>query len=643
MLPAPLACVRPFALTVLAALLLAPPVTTQEGPAAPGLGKKINNFTLQDAAGKSWSLRDARTHKATVVVFLSFECPVSNSYTQPLAELHAAYRQRGVAVVGVCPRDEGDAARIAQLARDYKLPFPVFRDDSLAAARALQASVTPEAFVLDAGRVLRYRGRIDDGYAARLKKNPKITREDLRLALDDLLAGKPVRQAATQAVGCPLPDSSFRQPINREPINLKVTYHRDVLPILQNHCQQCHRPGGVAPFALMNYRQAVNWAADIKDYTRTRKMPPWKPVAGPAFHGERRLSDQQIATLAAWVDARTPEGDPKHAPPPARFADGWQLGKPDLILTPDDDFQLGATGPDHFRCFVLPVKLDEDRYITAVEVRPGNPRIVHHAVLLLDRSGQARKHAEEERKKKQLGPDRGPGYYSAMASELITNFLSGPWPLLGVWAPGQVPQHVPDGLGYHVPRGSDLVMQVHYSRSGRPEKDRTSIGLYFSKKPKAKPIEGIFLARFMKPIPAGEERFRVVMQAWVERDCTLYSAFPHMHLIGKEMTVTMTPPGAKTRTLIRITDWDFNWQETYYFKKPIQVPAGTRFDIEAFYDNSSKNPNNPNNPPRTVNPGLQTNNEMLAVLLEATSERPGRIWPRSSPPEAPKPKGPEKK
>jgi peroxiredoxin/mono/diheme cytochrome c family protein len=640
--PIPLARVRPFALTVLAALLLAPPVTAQEKPAAaPGLGTKVNAFTLRDAAGKPWSLRDAGKHKATVVVFLSFECPVSNSYAQPLAELYAAYRDRGVAVVGVCPRDEGDAARLAQLARDFKLPFPVFRDDAQAAARALQASVTPEAFVLDAGRVLRYRGRIDDGYAARLKKNPKVTREDLRLALDDLLAGKEVRQPATTAVGCPIVDLTARETINP---GAKVTYHRDVLPILQKSCQQCHRPGGVAPFALTTYRQAVNWATDIKDYTRARKMPPWKPVAGAEFHGERRLTDREIDTLAAWVDAKTPAGDPKDAPPPAKFADGWQLGKPDLILTPDDDFHLGATGPDHFRCFVLPVKLDEDRYITAVEVRPGNPRVVHHAVLLLDRTGTARKFAEDERNKKLDGPDRGPGYYSAMASELLRNFLAGPWPLVGVWAPGQVPQHVPDGLGYFLPKGSDLVLQIHYSRSGRPEKDRTAIGVYFSKRPRAKSIEGIFLTKFMKPIPAGEERFRVFAQAWVDRDCTVYSVFPHMHLIGKEMTVTMTPPGGKARTLIRLDDWDFNWQETYYFKKPIRVPKGTRFDIEAFYDNSSKNPNNPNRPPQTVKAGLETNNEMLAVLLEATSAQPGRIWPLSSPPGAPKKdKSPEKK
>jgi peroxiredoxin/mono/diheme cytochrome c family protein len=611
--------------------------TWQVAP-ADGLGKKIDSFSLTDADGKAWSLHRAKDHKALVVVFLSFECPVSTAYAQPLADLYEAYRGRGVAFVGVCPRDEGDAGQLARLARDYKLPFPVFRDAKLAAARALQAAVTPEVFVLDGGRVLRYRGRIDDGYQARLKKSPKVTREDLRLALDDVLAGKPVRQPATKAVGCPIALEEAPKVTTG-----KVTYHRDVLPILQNHCQQCHRPGGVAPFALLNYRQAVTWAADIKDYTAARKMPPWKAVAGPAFHNQRRLSDREIKTLAEWVDAKTPEGDPKDAPPPAKFAEGWQLGKPDLVLTPEEDFHLGPTGPDHFRCIVLPVKLDKDVHITAVEVHPGNPRIVHHAVLLLDRSGQARKLAAEERARKQLGPDRGPGYHSEMAAELFTNFFSGPWPLLGVWAPGQVPQHVPGDLGYYVPKGSDLVVQIHYSRSGRAEKDRTSIGLYFSKKPAPKPVEGIFIAWPIKSIPAGAERFRVTNRIYVDRDCTVYSVFPHMHLIGKEMTVTVTPPGGKARTLIRVDDWDFNWQETYYFKKPIQIPAGTCFDIEAIYDNSSKNPNNPNNPPRTVHFGLQTSNEMAAVLMEATSDRPGRIQMRRNPPEAPKGKESKKK
>src|SRR5262249_27502851 len=176
-----------------------------------------------------------------------------------------------------------------------------------------------------------------------------------------------------------------------QPSGNALTYHRDVLPILQSHCQTCHRPGSAAPFALQSYRQAGNWASDIKQYTQARKMPPWKPDAGVPLRDEMTLTDREIATLATGVDGGTPEGDPKDAPPPQKFADGWQLGPPDLILTPDAEFQLGPSGSDLFRSFVLPTNLPEDAYVTAVDVRPGNARVVHHAVLFFDTSGQARK------------------------------------------------------------------------------------------------------------------------------------------------------------------------------------------------------------------------------------------------------------
>ena len=190
-----------------------------------------------------------------------------------------------------------------------------------------------------------------------------------------------------------------------------MTFYRDVVPVLQNRCQTCHRPGEVGQFSLMTYRQAVNWADDIKEYTRSRQMPPWKPVEGPAFHNDRRLSEREIATLAAWVDGGTPKGDPAEAPAPRRFVPGWQFGKPDLVLTVDQDFQIGASGRDLFRCFVLPTNLPEDKHVTAVEVRPGNPRVVHHALLFLDTSGQGRQleQAEQQRKKDPAAMDIGPG------------------------------------------------------------------------------------------------------------------------------------------------------------------------------------------------------------------------------------------
>jgi len=593
-------------------------------PPASKVGDAVADFALRDADGKPWSLRGVKDAKAIVVAFLSFECPVSCDYSQPLADLHAAYAAKGVAFVGVCPRDEGDAAAVAKKAKEFRLPFPVLRDADLKATAAVGARTTPEVFVLDGKHVLRYRGRIDDGYVARLKKSPRITREDLKLAVEAVVAGKEVLVAETEAVGCPIALPAAKA-------DGEVTFHRDVAPLLQKHCQECHRPGGVAPFALTTYRQARNWAGDIVDYTKDRRMPPWKPTDGLPFRHERRMSDAEIKALASWVAAGTPEGDVKHAPPARTFADGWQLGKPDLVLEMPDGFELGPTGGDHFRCFVLPTGLTEDKYVTAVEVQPGNPRVVHHAVVLLDPGQRGRKAEERQKERDERRPsargDKGPGYVSPMALELLPSSLLGPWPIIGVWTPGQIPAHVADGTGYFVPKGADLVMQVHYHRSGRVEKDRTKVGLYFAKKPEPRRIEGFSFPGNLLYIPAGQDRVKVTGRAYAPQDMTLYSAFPHMHLIGRSMKVTMTPPGGTTTTLIEIGDWDFNWQETYFYKKPIDVKAGTRFDLEAVYDNSAKNPANPHNPPRTVFFGLETNDEMCAILFEATSDRPGRIWP----------------
>jgi peroxiredoxin len=606
-------------------------------PSSDKLGKKIDFVTFATADGKAFALRDLKDRKAVVAVFLSFECPVSTSYSQELASTYAAYRARGVSFVGIVPGSDGDAAQVARQAREYKLPFPVFPDAKLAAADAFKAEVTPQAFVLDHNLVLRYRGRIDNGYAARLKKNQQVTSHDLRQALDQVLAGRPVRQPVTPAVGCPI------QRGNRARVKTgKVTFYRDVLPILQNHCQVCHRPGEVGPFALMTYKQAVNWASDIKEYTGSRKMPPWKPSEGVAFHNQRRLADRDIATLAAWADADTPEGDPKDAPPPRKFPAGWQLGKPDLVLEASDDFQLGPSGNDRFRCFVLPTHLTRDRDVVAVEIRPSNPRVVHHVLLYVDGSGQARKleQREQARPKKDEELDRGPGYSTAMG---IGFFPQGG---LGGWAPGQMARYLPADTGYPLPKGSDVVMQVHYHRNGRLEKDRTRIGLYLAGKPVKKRYKGMLLPGFSNTgygirftIPKGADNYKIQGNVWADEDCTLYTVMPHMHLLGKKIRVTVTPPDGKPQTLVAIDDWDYNWQETYLLKEPLQVKAGTRFAVEAWYDNSARNPNNPFNPPRDVKYGEQTTNEMCFVFLGATNDGPGRrikvrYFPRTPPKKA---------
>jgi peroxiredoxin len=630
------------------AFFFAAGLRAQEGTdPASVVGQKIDDVKLTRLDGKTLALYDLKGAKAVVIVFLTFDCPISNSYLSELNDL--VKNHKDVPVLGVCPCQD-DPAELAKRAQEFHVGFLLVADPELRALKALRARVTPEVFVLDGDLVLRYRGRIDDAYAARLKKNKQVTRHDLREALAEVLAGKAVARPVTTAVGCPI--------VQAEPAKTgtNVTFFKDVLPILQKRCQVCHRPGELAPFSLMTYQQAVRWADDIKEFTQSRAMPPWKLAEGVAYRDERKLTDQEIATLAAWVDGGRPRGDAKTAPPPAKFADGWTLGEPDLVLMPKEDFTLGATGPDLYRCFVFPIDLPEDKFVAAYQVRPGARQAVHHTLHFLDTLGRARKLEEYEQKREKeksakgchahagaaigsamriasvgMPPKRldyGPGYSMSMFPGFV------PDGGVGGWAPGISPHYLngPGGeVGFFLPKKCDIVVQVHYHRTGKVEKDRTQIGLYFAKKPSAKPLQTIVFSGQFLSIPAGKENYRVKGSIWTTQDTTLYNVVPHMHLLGKKIKVTMTPPGGPTTTLLGIHNWDFNWQEVYTLKEPIRVKKDTRFDLEAVYDNSAKNPNNPSNPPRTVLIGEATTNEMCLVFLDCTSDDGRRIffrlWP----------------
>jgi peroxiredoxin len=607
--------------------LIARASVSTDVPATLG-ASNIANFTLVDMSGKPWSLYDQRDKKAIVLVFVSSECPMSNGYLPVLAELAKTYAPQGVAFVAVNANPEEKVEQIAAHAKEFPLPFPLLRDAQQTACKALGATVNPEAFVLDGSFRLQYRGRIDDGYYARLKPNFRISRHDLREAIDEVIAGKQVSVPATKAIGCTitLAGSSSANKTS------DVTYYRDVLPVLQNNCQTCHRPGEAAPFSLMTYHQARKWAEDIKEYTQTRKMPPWKPVdCNGLFQNERQMSDADIATLARWVDQGMAEGDPKDSPPPRQFVGGWQLGEPDLVLEAEEEVTIGPAGRDAFRVLVFPTHFDEDRYVTAVEVRPGNKRVVHHTVNVVDTTGQARKliEAEKNREKKAYEQDSGPGYPVTMGF----GFLPVPPRVTGMggWAPGLLLRPLPEGVGYPLPKGGDLVVQFHYHRTGKVEKDRTRIGLHLAKKPVSHRNQPVIIPGRFISIPAGADNYEVHGQVWVEQDIKLLTVMPHMHLLGKSIKATMTLPDGATKTLIDIRDWDYNWQEVYYLNEPMKVPAGTRFDVVAHYDNSDKNPLNPSSPPQSVAFGEQTTNEMCFVFLGVTTDNNERIRQRFAP------------
>lgn len=573
--------------------------------------KPVANFALTAAAGKAWALDDQKS-KAIVFAFLSCDCPMSNGYIPALADLAGKYADKGVTVIGVHADPDETAEQVAKHAKEYKIPFPVFRDPTHAATKPLGARTTPEVVVLDDKRVVRYRGRIDDGYAARMKPKATVSRHDLAAALDEVLAGKPVGVPETKALGCPIPE-----PAKADAASAKVTFYKDVLPVLQTHCQSCHRPDQVGPFSLTNYKQAARWAETSLEEMKAKRMPPWKPAANTLLAGDRALPEAAVKTFATWIEQGMPEGDPKDAPPAPKFADGWTLGEPDLVLEAPAETTIAATGRDHFRVVVFPTDLPEDKYLVAMEVKPGNPRVVHHTLQLVDTSGKARKLQDEaQAKTKATDPDRGPGY----AVNMGWGFFPDRTGMAGGWAPGALPKRLPDGIGQKLPKGADLCVQFHYHRTGKEEKDRTKLGLYFAKKPvtqsyRTMPATGLFAS-----IPAGEKAFKVDSSWKLTEDVTLYRMSPHMHLLGQDIELSAALPGEKERTLIRIPAWDYNWQEQYELKEPLKLAKGTTLRVRATYDNSAANPHNPSTPPQPVRFGEQTTNEMCFVFLGVSTE-----------------------
>ncbi|WP_020475487.1 redoxin domain-containing protein [Zavarzinella formosa] len=578
--------------------------------------KPVAGFSLKDSAGKAWNLADQKS-KATVIVFLSCECPMSNAYAKPLSDLNTKFKSQGVTVVGINANKEESAEQIIAHSKEYGINFPVLKDTDGAAVKALGAKMNPEAFILDDKLVVRYHGRIDNGFTGRMRPAPKTTRFDVVTALEEMLAGKPVSVPQTQSFGCPLPEAE-RQ-VAKEG---SVTYHRDVAPILQNNCQSCHRPGEVGPFSLQTYKQAVKWSDGIISETKDHRMPPWKPAPSELLVAPRHLKPADVKTLEAWVAQGMPEGNPKDAPAPPKFPDGWQLGKPDAILEMSGDAVVAANGKDLFHCVVFPTNFPEDVYVAAVEVRPGNPRVVHHTIQAFDTFGRAKKLLDEAQKKqKDTDPDRGPGYSLSRGM----GFIPGPANMLGGWAPGLVPQMMPEGVGQKLPKGADIVMQIHYHRTGKEETDRTKIGLYFTKGKMTEyltsvPVPGLFLQ-----IPAGKKDYKVDSSVTLTEDVILRTVTPHMHLLGKEIELTVTLPDGKEESVIKIPEWDYNWQEMYALKTPMKLPKGTVLRTRATYDNSDSNPLNPRNPPIPVRFGEQTENEMCFVFCGVTSPTLGNL------------------
>lgn len=382
----------------------------------------------------------------------------------------------------------------------------------------------------------------------------------------------------------------------------EVTFSRDVAPILYHHCVACHHAGAVAPFALVTYPDVAKRAALVARVVARRYMPPWLPSA-PHFQNERRLTETEIATLQQWAAASAPQGNPDETPPAPSFNEGWPLGKPGLEAEMRGPFAVPAEGPDLYQCFVIPLTRGAERYVQAIDIRPGNSRVVHHALLFQDVAGEARRR------------DTGNGY----ACFGTPGFL--PARGLGGWTPGKQPVPVPPGMAETLYPGADLVLQVHYHPTGKPETDRTRVALYFTEAKPRRHLTDVPLGSNRIDIPAGEREYKVTDHFTVPVEVDVIGIIPHAHYVCKDMRAYAVLPGGARRTLIHIPDWNFNWQEQYRYRSPVRLPAGTRVEMVFTYDNSADNPRNPNHPPKRVVYGPATTDEMAGLHLEVVPVR----------------------
>jgi peroxiredoxin len=566
-------------LVVTLALVLAGRSFAEELPPAK-TGTAIANFTLKDGTDKPWSLDDVKASKAVVVAFLGVECPVNNGYLPHLAELHATYAGKGVTFVGINSNWQDSALKVRGHAEANKIPFPVLKDPANKIADAFSARRTPEVFVLDGQRRIVYQGRIDDQIGIGFKR-PKATAQELVDALDATLAGKKVEVAVTSSPGCliarvipPKAEGTF-------------TYTKHVAGILQNHCLECHRPGQVGPFALTSYEDAVNWSAMIREVISEGRMPPWHadPKFGH-FANDRRLSEDSRKALLGWIEQGCPKGDDKDMPKGRDYTETWRIGKPDAIFEMPREFTVPAAAKDgvKYQNFVVPTNFAEDRWIVAAEARPGNRSVVHHILVLIRMPGAPRVRNAD-------GPGNG---------------------LLTAFAPGDVPLILQPGQAKKIPKGAVLVFQMHYTPNGTEQKDRSSVGVVFAKEPPKEEVKVRAITQQGLLIFPGNADYHTKASTVfsADKETILYSLMPHMHLRGKSFEFEAIYPDGKRETLLSVPKYDFGWQTTYMLKEPKRIPAGTRIECRAIFDNSAGNPNNPD-PNKFVLWGDQTWEEMM--------------------------------
>lgn len=371
----------------------------------------------------------------------------------------------------------------------------------------------------------------------------------------------------------------------------EITYASHIAGFIQENCQQCHQPNGVAPFSLMNYRQAKGWGKMMKEVVLDGRMPPWHADGSVAhYSNDRSLSDEQKRMIATWVDSGMPRGNPAEEPAPIEWHNEWRIGEPDMIFEMPEEAVIEPTGVVPYQYFVTPTNFEEDKWVNVAEVLPGNPKVVHHIIMFVRNSN------EDDGVR---GEDDN-GFFDA-------------------FAPGTVPMDLEPGMARKIPKGADLVWQVHYTPTGKLEKDRSKFGVKFYDGPVEKELVTNAASKHDFAIPPRADNHRVEAEMTFSRAATIYDMSPHMHYRGKSFEYTLIYPDGKKETLLKVPNYDFNWQTTYKLAEPAKVPAGTKLHCVAHFDNSADNPYNPD-PDKTVRWGDQTWEEMMIGFFNMSWE-----------------------
>ena len=548
------------------------------------IGKRIESFALEDYLGGKHSLEDWSDSNAVVVVFLGTQCPVAKHYGSRLAELDTEYKAKGVKLIGIDSNQQDTLTEIAHYAREHKIEFPLLKDPANKVADQFGAVRTPEAFVLDADRVVRYWGRIDDQFGVGYAR-PKAGERYLAAALDELLADKPITTAMVESVGCHIGRARRVEPTG------DVTYSNQIARLFQKHCVECHREGQVAPFAMTSYEEVAPWAETISEVIEDRRMPPWhaNPEHGK-FWNDTSLSEQEKKLVYQWVKNGAPEGNRADLPEPVDYVEDWRIGQPEVVYKMPEPFQVPARGTVEYQYFEVHPGFAEDKWLKAAEVRPGNRSVVHHLVLFYHPGN---------------GPiDPGEALFHSLAA----------------FAPGMPPSVYFDGISRRIPAGAKLVLQVHYTPNGTEQTDLSQTGLIFADPKTVKKELSVAAAlNWQFRIPAGANNYRVQATHRFDQDTLLYSLTPHMHLRGKAFRFEAKYPDGTSEVLLDVPRYDFNWQNFYIPSEPKRMPEGTEMHCTAWYDNSAENLANPN-PSSAVMWGDQTWQEMMVGTFAISPE-----------------------